>query len=494
MRRINKRSVCCSGMAGMVLGAVPLSEGSAPNDAPNVIVFMLDDQGFLDAGIFGHPYMKTPHLDRLAREGTIFNQYYVPSTVCSPSRVGFVTGRFPGELGIHGIVITYNTSVQRNTGLYMPRVPTIMNVLRDVGYRTAHYGKWHMTAGGGRMPEVPTPDDYGLDELRLGGGWGAMPAPRFDTDIEKYRAHSTGMFVDEAIDFIRRNPEGTPFFVNIWTLVPHSPLDPTDEELAVYEDLVVSLDDFEGYMRRYVEQAGVHGCYHDQMRVYCAAMTGLDKQLGRLLDFLDESGLTENTLFIFTSDNGPEDFRAGSESRNAGMGHPGVHRARKRSLYEGGARVPFVVRWPARVPAGRIDHDSVLNSVDMLPTLASIAGVPKDVIDGIELSGEDVSGALLGGSHDREKPLFWEWRYGVAGFPAWGYEPPSLAIRYGDWKLFCEPDGSDIELYNIPQDPEERDNVAAEHPEVVQRLKMMLLEWRSGVPEGPLTPFPHETE
>lgn len=461
----------------------PGGPSNPPNkERPNIIFFLTDDQGAGDAGVLGHPYMKTPNIDRLAAEGTIFNQFYITSPVCSPSRVTFMTGRFPAELGVHHIFSNRQRTEEWQTALYMPVVPTVTSLLKTAGYTTGHFGKWHLTSGGADMPAVPSARDYGIDEIKIGTTWGAMEAPRFDTSDPYYRAHSTGMFVDAAIDFIERNKE-QPFFVNIWTLVPHAELKPTPEELAVYEGLTVSPDDFEGYMREYLERAPDA---QSQMKVYCAAMTGLDKAFGRLLDYLDEAGLAEDTIILYSSDNGPEDYAIG-RARNAGVGSADVHRARKRSIYEGGTRVPFIVRWPGRVPAGRVDTDSVLCAVDFLPTLASLAGVSLEKMEATDHNGEDVSAALTGSTHVRSRPLFWEWKWDVRGDPL--YRPPSLAIREGAWKLFCEPDGSDVELYNIPQDPEERHNVFRNHPEVADRLQANLLEWKNRIPEGPLVEY-----
>lgn len=455
-------------MAGPV--AMAASDQPAP---PNVIFILTDDQGYGDGHLFGHPYMKTPTLDRLVREGSYFKCFYVSNPVCSPSRTAFMTGDYPARHRVH----RHFATPQHHRRNHMPDwldadVRTVCDLLKTRGYATGHFGKWHLTNVW--IDEAPSPSEYGIDDHKTAEG-----CPRhkgWPDEVRKdrfFRAKSTGLFVDETIRFIKAN-KGKPFYVNLWTLVPHAYLDPTPEELAVYDDLKVSPDDFQSYMRDYVRSAKNA---EQQMKVFCAAMTGLDAALGRLLDFLDKEGLADNTIIFFTSDNGPEDYHI-RNAANAGMGSPGVFRGRKRSLYEGGIRVPLLVRWPGQVKAGRVDETSVLTAVDFLPTVCKLAGVelPKKAGD-----GEDVSDILLGQSRPRTRPIFWEWRGGVAGNPA--YKPPQLAVREGQWKLYVEFDGTAVELYDIPADPQQRTNLAEQHPDLVRRLRKMALDWKKTLPE-----------
>lgn len=442
-------------------------------DKPNVIFILLDDQGWADAGSFGHPYMQTPNIDRLVRGGSRFTQFYVGNPVCSPSRTAFMTGHFPARHRIHQHLATHQQNVERGMPDWLDaQAANVWNLLKQAGYATAHFGKWHL----GNGPGAPPPADYGVDDSRTVNSSG----PSWDNENRDpyFRAKSTGLFVDEAIRFIKAHKQ-EPFYVNLWTLVPHALLNPTPEELARYKDLRVDPKDFPSYMSKYVAEAKDPAA---QMRVFCAAMTGLDVALGRLLDFLDAEGLAQNTLIFFSSDNGPEDYHIGNAA-NAGLGFPGPLRARKRSLYEGGLRTPLVVRWPGKVPAGRTDSTSVLASVDFLPTLANLAGAaPPDC----RPDGEDVSDILLGKARPRTRPIYWEWRGGVAGDPV--YLPPRLAVRDGRWKLFCEFDGSSVQLYDIPADHEERNNLAPQQPDVVARLKALVLAWKQTLPEGPVQP------
>ncbi|MCE5276679.1 MAG: sulfatase-like hydrolase/transferase [Planctomycetaceae bacterium] len=473
---LTRRAFLKSAALGAAAATVPVARLLAAADAaggprPNIIFILADDLGWGDPHLFGgHPYIKTPNLDRLAREGTCFTQSYTSSPVCSPSRCGFMTSHYPARHKIHGHFADHAQNQQRGMPNWLdPRAATLPGLLKKAGYRTGHFGKWHLGHGEG----APPPTEYGIDVSKTVNSTG--PQLGSEKTQEFFRARSTGMMVDETIKFIEagRN-SGKPFYVNLWTLVPHALLKPTPEELAVYKDLDPDPKDFPAYMRQY---AGSSKNFKSQMKVYAAAVTGMDKALGRLFDWLDKEGLADNTLIFFTSDNGPEDYRV-SNAANAGMGSPGPHRARKRSLYEGGLRTSCIARWKGHVPAGKVDKDSVLTAVDFLPTMCSLAGAA--VPESVKADGENVSDILIGKSRPRTRPIFWEWRFGVAGNK--NYHPPKLAVRDGKWKLFVNPDGSNAELYDIPADGEERRNVAADHKEVVARLKTLVLEWKKTLP------------
>ncbi len=469
MPAISTRHVAMFGV--LLTVAVPLAAAEKPKtEKPNVIFILTDDLGWGDPDCFGHPYIKTPNLARLAKEGTRFTQFYVNNPVCSPSRTAFMTGHFPARHRIH----RHFSHEKHNKYCGMPNwldpeVTTLTDLLKKAGYATGHFGKWHLS--GGNMPGAPNPSEYGIDDHRTctgsGPGWNIGADPYF-------RAHSTGLFVDETIRFMKAHKDG-PFFVNLWTLVPHATLKPTPEELEVYKDLKVDPDRFKGTMRDYAKRAKNLDA---QSKVYFAAVTGMDKALGRLFDALDEMGLADNTLIFFTSDNGPEDYHIGNAA-NAGMGTPGPFRGRKRSIYEGGVRESCIVRWPGKVPAGKVDETSVLTAVDLLPTLCKLAGA---TVPDIQPDGEDISDILLGKPRPRTSPIYWDWRGGVAGERS--YWPPSLAVREGDWKLLVNRDGSEAELYNIPKDPGEENNVAKQHPQIAERLAKKVLAWRKTLPDG----------
>lgn len=460
---------------GVGLGAAVVPRGlraDAPDGRkrpPNIVFILTDDLGWGDPRCYGHPYIKTPNLDRLAKQGTLFTQFYVNNPVCSPSRTAFMTGHFPARHRVH----QHFARPEQNEARGMPNwldadVTTVTDVLRKCGYATAHFGKWHLC--GGWSKDAPTPAAYGIDEHRAvnssGAGFKEQKDPYF-------RAKSTGLFVDETLRFIEKHKD-RPFYVNLWTLVPHATLKPTPEELKVYERLTVDKDAFKGYMRKYAAEAPKLDA---QMKVYAAAVTGMDKAIGRLLDELDRMRLSDDTLVFFTSDNGPEDYHVGN-ARNAGMGSPGAFRGRKRSIYEGGVRTSCIVRWPGHVPAGRVDEESVITGVDFLPTMCRLAGAE---MPDIKPDGEDVSDMLMGKTRPRRKPILWEWRGGIAGDQT--YRPPSLGIREGNWKLLVNPDGSGAELYDIPKDPPETANLADKHPDVARRLGERVLAWKKALPK-----------
>lgn len=218
--------------------------------------------------------------------------------------------------------------------------------------------------------------------------------------------------------------------------------------------------------------------FTSQMKVYCASMTSLDAAIGKLLNYLDESGLAGNTLIVFSSDNGPEDYHA-PNAANAGAGSPGKFRGRKRSPYLGGMRVPCIVRWPAGVPGGRISSD-VWSAVDLLPTLAGIAGtsLPAE----LSLDGENLAGIFKTNGQGRKNPLFWEWKFDILGNQ--DYRPPQLAMLDGRWWAGCNPDGSRMELFDITTDAAQTSNVADRFPEIAARMRNDLLAWKKAIPES----------
>jgi N-acetylgalactosamine-6-sulfatase len=223
--------------------------------------------------------------------------------------------------------------------------------------------------------------------------------------------------------------------------------------------------------------------YTSAPQVYYASLRDLDDQIGRLVDRLGQMGLRENTIVLFSSDNGPEDIHL-AEASHSGIGSPGPFRGRKRSLYEGGVRVPFLASWPGRIPAGRVDTTSVVSAVDFVPTLTRIAGVEPE--EPKMLDGEDIRDALFGKPWKRTRPLLWEWRYRIAGYAT--NHSPMLAVRDGNWKLLFNPDRSRVELYDIVRDSMEVDNVAAQNADIVRTLSDMALAWQKTLPPGPVDP------
>lgn len=447
---------------------------SAADRPPNVIFVLTDDQGWGDAAAWGHPYYKTPNLDRLTREGTRVSQFYVANPVCSPSRTAFMTGQFPTRHGVHGHFSTHEQNAARGMPDWLSTdAPFLARQLKSVGYATAHFGKWHLGSGEG----APLPEAYGFDESSTVVSNDNSLRDKSEPEKPHWWGRSTGIIMDHSLDFIRRNKD-KPFYLNLWTLVPHATLDPTPEQLAVYADLNPDPlnSAFGDWTQPYLKAAKN---LKSQMQVFAASITDLDTQIGRLLDTLQELGIDNDTLIVFSADNGPEDYHIGNAS-NGGVGSPGPLRGRKRSIYEGGVRVPLVVRWPGKVKAGVFDETSVVGSVDFLPTLCSLTGapLPKEA----KLDGEDVTAVFKGETFTRSKPLFWEWRFSLAGSGMPEYVPPALAIRDGKWKLLTSPDQKRVELYDIPNDIAEKTNLAAQHPDVVERLTAQVLAWHKELP------------
>jgi N-acetylgalactosamine-6-sulfatase len=317
--------------------------------------------------------------------------------------------------------------------------------LQQAGYRTGHFGKWHLSHD--TIPDAPPVREYGFDESAVYCG----PPPHAD--------HETHM--EAAIDFIKSS-RNRPFFVNVWLHETHVPHFPPKDSLSKYAGL------------------------NNRQRVYAAVIEEGDRKVGRILQTLRDLQLDDRTLVIFSSDNGPE-WTGGKNSRELrgglgtyfSVGETGQLRGRKRSLYEGGVRTPFIVRWPGHVPAGVKNESTVIAAVDILPTLCAAAGVavPED----LESDGENVLPALEGKQFVRTKPIYWEWR-GPAHQPELR---PRLAVREGDWKLLVAPDDGRIELYHLAIDAKEQRNLADSEPERTRRLREMAIAWQSTLPKVP---------
>jgi arylsulfatase A-like enzyme len=428
---------------------------------PNFVFIFCDDLGWGDLPAYGHRNVDAhggwtvrgklhmPNLDRMSTQGIRFTQFYVASGVCSPSRAGVMTGRFPSELGIHDYLASPELNRQRGCVDYLdPKTPTVTRLLRESGYATGHFGKWHL----GRGESSPKPEAYGID--------------RYDACIRNPdgRVRSSERIADETIRFIKEN-QNSSFYINAWLYDPHSPLHPTDEMMDPYADLAPRWGDRKG-----------------AMQIYYGVLSDIDKHVGRILDALDEAGVSDNTVVVFSSDNGPESGLIPFISHYGGAASNGPFRGIKRSLYEGGIRTPFIVRWPAGAPAGRVDNSTVIGAVDLLPTFLGLAGV--DLPSQADVRGENLAAAFRGEAATRTRPLMWENRFPVYDHVL--HKSPIAAIRDGQWKLLYNPDGSRTELYDIPRDPSELNNLAAAHPDIVKRLRVRAVAWQETLPEGPI--------
>ena len=432
-----------------------IAHAAKSDEKPNIIFLLTDDMGYGDVGCYGGKFVPTPNIDQLAAEGTKFTQFYVASPVCSPSRTGFLTGMYPARWRITSFLQTRaGNRACEQADFLDPKAPSIGWAMKSAGYATAHIGKWHM--GGGRdVTNAPPFRDYGFDEHVS-----TYESPEPDPDItatnwiwsfqdKVKRWDRSAYFVDKALDFLRRH-KGQPCYVNLWPDDVHTPWVPEgSSHKRAKED-----DEAEPQFKRVLAE--------------------YDKQVGRLLAGLKELGLDDNTLVIFTSDNGPLPTFGGT--RTGGL------RGSKISLYEGGTRMPFIVRWPGHAPVGRVDESSVLNGVDLFPTFCRIAGarLPKNG----RFDGQDVSAAFVGKKVTRKQPMFWEYgrNNNSFGYPHGRDRSPNVAVRDGDWKLLINADGSNAQLYNLADDRNETTDVAEAHPKIAKRLSERALEWRKSLP------------
>jgi len=464
------RTINLSMLATLAPLAVAVASTHAADVAskPNIVFILADDLGWGDPSCYGNARFHTPAIDRLAREGIRFTQYYQGGSVCSPSRCTLMTGRWPAEFRLHGHLSRAAENAQRGMAQFLdPRAATLPRLLKRAGYTTVHIGKWHL----GKPPQAPAGiaalSDYGFDEARCVDAIADIKGEAANLWNIENRPRASKVLVEETLGVLDRI-KGKPFYCELWLNDPNAPLAPSVEQMKPF--------------RGKSTPAG----FTSPLEVYAGTVAEMDRQIGRLLARLDELHLAKNTLVIFSSDNGPEDIEIGNATWS-GIGSAGPLRGRKRSLYEGGIRLPFLVRWPGVTPAGEVNDATVVSGADLLPTLCELAGaaIPEDVR--ATLRGQSVVAAVKGNkSLRRSVPLFWEWRFRVYNHP-WN-RSPILAIRDGQWKLLLNPDRSRVELYDIPADPSEQNNLAAQHAELVARLAQRALAWQKTLPEGPVEP------
>ena len=435
----------------------------APNRPPNIVLILADDLGYGDLGCYGGE-IPTPNIDRLAATGIRFTQAYVAAPICSPSRVGITTGQFPAR----HLIFSYlnNRQSQRTLGMsdYLdPQVPTIARALKNRGYATGHFGKWHM--GGGRdVDDAPLPQAYGFDESYTsfeGLGDRVLPSGNLSGQSEKLgqgkitrapKSELTKLFVDRAIGFAERNRD-KPFYLQLWPDDVHDPFAPTPDQLAKFAK-------FSG--NKYRQQ-------------FFAVLDEMDRQIGRLIDAVQG----ENTIFVFLGDNGPTAWPRYYNEKLDPPGGTGGLRGRKWSLYEGGIRTPFIVNWKGHTPAGRVNKHTVIAAVDLFPTFCKLAGAPLPA----NTDGEDMSNAIRGKRHLRKGDLYWEYGRTENGYPYPGLpsdKSPNCAIRSGPWKLLQNADGTSPELYDLRRDPNE--NHVTGDPRRAAGLSRKLLAWRKSLP------------
>lgn len=441
------------------LAVVAQCAAAAEGVRPNIVFIYADDLGFGDLACHGHPQVRTPHLDRLAREGTDFHSFTVVNPVCSPSRTGIVTGQFPSRWGVHQHFATHQQNVERQMPDWLdPAAPLLPRMLHDAGYATAHYGKWHLS--GGNVPGAPLPAAYGYDDAAVWTGPGRHVFDGTDHQFEPAEgsAHDAQAAswisvaaTDHAVKFIRTHA-ARPFYINLWLHETHHLVSATDAEKSAYPDVP------------------------EPHKTYLAAVSRADAQVGRILAILDELQLADRTIVAFSSDNGPENSqpKPGDKLYHS-VGSTGGLRGRKRSLLLGGVNVAFLVRWPGVVPAGRVDRETALAGVDVAPTLLAATGTTAPA--GYEPDGENMLAAWRGESQPRTKPVFWYWQGKHAG-DDW----PAFAMRDGPWMLVLDESRTRKELTHVVNDRAQAHNLAAEQPDRVAHMEQAITAWFATLP------------
>ena len=457
-------------VVGLLLLVLCAAAGPATAPArrpPNILFVLIDDMGYADLTCYGNRRVHTEQVDRLAREGLRFTQFYVDAPICSPSRCALITGQYPARWKLTSYLSNRAENASRGMAQWLdPAAPSVARELRAAGYATGHFGKWHL--GGQRdVGDAPLITAYGFDKtltsfeglgdriLPLLDAYDGTPPRRYSLGSDQLgrghitwmeRSKVTGGYIAGATAFIRQAREqGKPFYVDLWPDDVHSPFFPPK--------------DLRGNGNKKQRYLGVVQAADDQMKV--------------LFDLIrDDPALRDNTLVVVASDNGPE----------PGAGSPGDFRGHKGTLYEGGVREPFITWGPGLIDpksAGTVDDHTVVAGVDLLPSFLRLAGRPLPTET--KFDGEDQTAAMLGHPHaSRSRPLMW---LRPPDRPGPDNDPwPDLSIRDGDWKLLLDADGSHAHLYDLPRDIGEQHDVAAAHPDTVASLTKQLLDWYHGLP------------
>ncbi len=445
---------------------VSASETAAPQ--PNVILVFVDDMGWADFSCFGNQAVETQNIDRLAREGIRFEQFYVNSPICSPSRVAISTGQYPARWQITSYLANRKLNTDRGMAQWLdPKAPMLARFLQQAGYATGHFGKWHM--GGQRdVGDAPKISEYGFDRsLTNFEGLGPRVLALKDAhDGKKPVAHTLGSdklgrpeeityvdrslvtqsFTAAAIDFIKQaDAENQPFYVNVWPDDVHSPFFPPAARRG------------DGSKRK----------------LFHGVLDTMDEQLGVLFDYVRSNArLRNNTLILVCSDNGPEQ----------GAGSAGPFRGFKTHLFEGGVRSSLIAWGPGFVNPERVgttNTTSWFSAIDLVPSILAIT----DVKSTVAFDGQQLSDVVLGNSDSsREQPIYFRRPPDRDAF--YGVEDcPDLAVRDGNWKLLCEYDGSNAMLYDLKNDRGETTNLAVENPEVAARLTRKVVDWHNSMPQ-----------
>jgi len=445
MAGVNRRTFVSTSAAALLAATASCrtpgigSISPAAGRRPNLLVILADDLGYGDLSCYGAPDLQTPNIDGLVGGGMRFDNFDTNCPVCSPTRAALLTGRYPEWVGVPGVI---RTDPKNSWGYLSPDARLLPTLLKPAGYTSALVGKWHL---GLASPNLPNERGFDFFHGFLGDMMDdyythrrhSQNYMRLNGDVMDPKGHATDLFSQWACDYLRQQKPGQPFFLHLCYNAPHAPIQPPQEWLD----------------RLLKRQPGM-----DPKRArICALIEHLDDGVGRVLAALREAGLEENTLVVFTSDNGG-DLAAGARN--------GSVRAGKGTLYEGGLRVPAAARWPGRIKAGARSTRLAV-TMDLMPTLLEAAGVrpPQNV------EGRSLLPALLGRDQLEEpRDLFFGHREGGKGFEGGTIE----AVRRGDWKLLRSRPGGPFELYDLRTDPLEKSDLAQSEPQKVRELSEAL--------------------
>ena len=464
---IDGKRVAAGLSAMLALCSLTLQAG----EQPNILLIYVDDLGYGDLSSYGHPVIETPNVDRLAAQGVKLTNYYAPAALCSPSRAGLMTGRMPYRTGIRSHIAGGS-----GTFLALEEV-TLAESLRAAGYATALIGKWHLNSDLGSDTE-PQPLDqgfdyaYGHDAFQIPTNRNPMNIYRNGVQLPQQEGFIGALYADEAIAWLGRRDASQPFFLYLSMAEPHT----TIENPAAFNEKYARFTN--GPIVPIPSGARIDSAFK-QLLVprgpgeYYANVAYMDTQIGRVLDWLDAEGLGRNTVVVFASDNGPVTENWFHWWEVNAHGSTGGLRGRKHLVYEGGIKVPAIIRYPGHIEAGTVS-DELIVGTDIFPTLAAMAGaaVPTDrPIDGIDVS-RAFAGEALG-----------------ARTVAWGLPFPSVsdleyAFRQGDWKLLLDGERTARELYDLSQDPLELFNLLDAEPERAMALQTAFEAFIGEMPPG----------
>ncbi len=429
-------------LVGMIGTAAYTGSSTTQAAAPNILVILTDDQGYHDVSYYGTKDLRTPNMDQLARDGMRFDNFYANCPVCSPTRAALLTGRYQDHVGVPGVIRTHATN---SWGYLDTKAQMLPTLLKKAGYHTAIIGKWHL---GLESPNTPT--ERGFDAFK---GWlGDMmddywQKRRHEINYMRDNAktidpegHATDLFTQWSVEYIQQRAKtGKPFFLYLAYNAPHFPVQPPADWLKRVQEREPDLPPRRAELVAFIEH--------------------LDEGIGKVVAALKATGQYENTLIVFTSDNG---------GHLPSLANNGPTRDGKQSMYEGGLRVPAAMVWPGKVKPGSIS-DQINLTMDLFPTLLEIAGIkPSKAIE-----GRSFLPTLLGQSAPAEpdRPLYFTRREGGTEYGG----QCSYALRLGDWKLVKNTPFQPMELFNLKEDPLEKRDVIKENPKIYQKLNTLLM-------------------